>query len=132
MKGGEKAALKAISLEEAKSTYPGQYYTVSGKKGGILLPEKDHDQICWPLVTFEDFKTVLDKGWARTNVTIPSLQKYREYAVSVDDTKSLPEIDRTINELVNKSNDITVAEWGEVESYINEMRTKRGVGKVTC
>ena len=96
------------------------YYTIDGKRGGIKLPDVDHKNICWPMVRFEDLQKVLKEGWVRTSVSVKSLAEFKDYAQSVKDTESIPEIERTIREIGGGDID-----YEEVSRYMSMMTMEK-------
>lgn len=75
-----------------------------GKSGcvrglGAVLPAEKRRKICWPAARFEDFKTVLETGQIRAANTVETLQQFVDYAQKVKDIRSIPSIQRSIQEL---------------------------------
>ena len=72
-------------------------------------------------MTFEDFETVLEKAQVRASVSVKSLTEFKEYADRVRDTKSVPEIERSIRELSGQ----TPIDMDEVTAYVTRMAQER-------
>ena len=81
------------------------------------LTDKQRRDVCWPMVTFGDFEAVLKQALVRATVSKDSLTEFRDYAVKVQDTKSIPEIDRTIREIEGKD----PIDMAEVKRYMDGM-----------
>ncbi len=92
------------------------------KTMGQLTPE-ERLKICWPQVTYQDFKEVLDNNWVRKSVSVEVLERFLAYAANVEDTLSIPEIQRTIDEIKTP---LTADQLREADDYVNgALQSKR-------